>query len=66
MKFKLNTVVQVIGVGLQLYNQYGGMVPTKYQPAAAAIVGAIQGIVALMAHFSNPDGTAAATAYVKK
>jgi len=64
MKFSWNFGIQIIGVGLQIYNQYGGLLPTKWQPVAAATVGILQGISALFAHFSNPDGTSAAVPYV--
>jgi hypothetical protein len=64
MKLRVNVIVQVLGFILQAYNQYGGMIPEKWKPVVMGIVGIIQGVVAIMSHFSNPDGTNATTPYV--
>jgi hypothetical protein len=66
MKLSLNMIVQVVALVLQIYNQYWRMIPTGWQPLAALIVGVVQAASALLAHFSNPDGTPASTAYVKQ
>jgi hypothetical protein len=65
MKFSINVIVQLLGVLLQLYNQLSGMIPSGYKEIIALVVGIIQGLVALLAHFTNPDGTPAAEPYTK-
>jgi hypothetical protein len=62
---KVFTIVfQVIAVVLQLWSALGSVVPPKYQPLAAGIIGCIQAIQGVIAHYFNPDGTVAAVAYV--
>ena len=62
---KVFTIVfQAIAVLLQLYSVLGSAVPPKYQPLAAGIIGCIQAIQGVIAHYFNPDGTVATVAYV--
>jgi hypothetical protein len=65
MKLSLNVVVQILGTVVQALNAIGGMFPAKQQVLIASIVGVIQAVVGLLAHFSNPDGTPAAAPYIR-
>lgn len=68
MKLKLswNLLFQGAALIVQYGNQASGLIPPKYQSAVALVVGLAQGLVAWRAHYSNPDGTSAATPYVAK
>ncbi len=68
MKLKLswNLLFQAAAMLVQYGNQATNIMPEKYQPAIALIVGLAQGLVAWRAHYVNPDGSAAATAYTPK
>ena len=66
MKISTNMILQVIATGMQLVNQLGGIVPSKYQTLVLAVLSAAQGVIGAIAHFSNPDGTTANVAYVKE
>ena len=57
-------VFQVIGVVLQLGNAMSGVVPKDYQFLTAGIIGILQAIQGILAHYYNPDGTPAAVPYV--
>jgi hypothetical protein len=65
MKLSWNMFFQIVATAIQGANAVSGMLPPKQQAGLAVIVGAIQGIVAAIAHFRNPDGTPASVAYVK-
>ena len=56
IKFSTNMVLQVLAMIVQLANQLMSVVPLEYRELVTLIVGAIQSIIALIAHFSNPDG----------
>jgi hypothetical protein len=43
-------LLQVLGIGLQLFNAYGGLVPLKFQPVVAGLAAAAQGALALSQH----------------
>jgi hypothetical protein len=64
MKFSWNLVVQILGTIAQALNALGDLAPVKYKFAIASIVGIVQAISGLIAHYSNPDGTPATVAYV--
>jgi hypothetical protein len=66
MRFSLNMVIQILGMAGQAINALVDFVPPKSKPIAAGVIGVIQAVTALLAHFSNPDGTPAADPYVKK
>jgi hypothetical protein len=57
MKLKTNIFVQLVSTAGQLLNAYGGLIPPKYQVIVASGLGIAQGIAALIAHFSNTNGT---------
>jgi hypothetical protein len=74
VKLYLNVVIQVIGSIVAIGTKYADVVPVKYQPVLAGLVAVAMGLSGILAHFYNPDGTAAsepfsaepraATAYV--
>jgi hypothetical protein len=66
MKFSWNMVIQIVATLIQCANVISGLLPPAQQASLALIVGAVQGVVAAIAHFKNPDGTPAAEPYVKK
>ena len=63
MKFSVNGVIQLIGTLAQTVNALGAFVPDKQKVYVAAALAALQGLSAVLAHFSNPDGTPASVAY---
>jgi hypothetical protein len=65
MKFSVNAVVQALALALQGLNQVMDFLPAKAKFWAMIAITAIQGVVAILAHFSNPDGTPAAAPYIK-
>jgi hypothetical protein len=50
---KITQVLAIIG---QLANQFGGFIPVAWQPVVAISLGILQGVGALIAHFSTPAG----------
>jgi hypothetical protein len=64
MKRSWNTLFQVLATSTQLLNLYSPIIPPKYLGLTAAILSAIQGTAAVIAHSFNPDGTAAVLPYV--
>ena len=65
MRLSLNIVIQILMLVCQAYNQISGMLPQEAREIATLVMGVIQAVAALLAHYRNPDGTPAATAYVK-
>jgi len=66
MRFGVNMVIQILACAIQAYNQVGDLIPPDRREDVAVVVGILQAVVALLAHYYNPDGTAVATPYVKK
>jgi len=66
MKLSSNLIIQGAALIVQYGNQASGLIPAKYRTYVALAVGLAQALVAWHAHNVNPDGTPAATAYVKK
>jgi hypothetical protein len=66
MKLSTNLIFQGAALIVQYGNQASGLIPVKYQSYVALAIGLAQALVAWHAHNVNPDGTPAATAYVKK
>lgn len=64
MKSWQNILLQTAATLGQIYNVYGTLVPDKYKPYAAAVIGIVQIIAARVAHSYNPDGTPASTPFV--
>lgn len=65
MKLSTNAATQVIGTIGQAINTASGLVPTKYQFWVSAVLGLLQLVSGVLAHFSNPDGTPASVPYTK-
>jgi len=63
MRLRTNIVIQILMTLMQAYNQISDLLPAKWKDTAALVMGIIQSVVALLAHYSNPDGTPAASAY---
>ena len=57
MKLNINVILQVLALIAQGLNQVSGIVPMKYQFYVAVAISIVQGIIAVMAHFANTDGT---------
>src|ERR1039458_6865005 len=57
MKLNVNVILQILALVAQGLNQVSGIVPTNYKFAVAVALSVIQGVIAVMAHFSNTDGT---------
>jgi hypothetical protein len=65
MKRWQQILLQVGASATQVFNLWGGIIPTKYQLPIALGIGSIQVIAgAAQAHF-NPDGTPATEPYQK-
>lgn len=63
MKLSWNVITQVVGIAVQGANALSDLVP-EYKAIIASGVGLVQALVAFLAHFRNPDGTDARTAYI--
>ena len=57
MKLNVNVILQILALILQGLNQVSGIVPDGYKFAVAVGISVVQGIIAVLAHFSNTDGT---------
>lgn len=66
MKLSTHLIIQAIAMLVQAGNEYSSVIPDKYKPAVALVVGLGQAAVAWYNHNYNPDGTPAQVAYVKK
>lgn len=64
MRLRTNIVVQILMTLMQAYNQISDLLPAKWKDSATLVMGIVQAVVALIAHYSNPDGTPAALKYV--
>lgn len=65
VKLSVNSTIQICMTLLQIINALGVLFPQESTGQKWILAGAsaIQGIVAVLSHFSNPDGTSAKTAY---
>ena len=61
-----NKFIQTSVTITQVVNITAPIVPDKYKPVAAGVLGILQGITAIVAHNYNPDGTPAKVAYQPK
>ena len=66
IRLSTNLIVQILAFIVQGLNQLTSIVPDDTKPVVLAVVAILQGVVALLAHYSNPDATPVATAYLKK
>jgi hypothetical protein len=67
MKFKMsvNIMIQCLALVAQLLNGITEMVLPEKKPYLAIAIMAVQGIVAILAHTRNPDGSRAELPYTK-
>jgi hypothetical protein len=65
MKFSLNAVVQLLALAGQGIVQVQDMLPPRGKFWAAVSLAAVQGLVGVLAHFANPDGTPASQPYTE-
>lgn len=63
MKLSVNAVLQAAMVIAQATNASMDLLPPAWRVRAALIVAAMQSVVGVVAHFSNPDGTNAKEPY---
>jgi hypothetical protein len=63
MRLSVNSLIQILAMVGQYGNQVSDFLPAKGKFWAAVGIAAVQGIVGVLAHFKNPDGTSAAEAY---
>ena len=63
MKFSVNMILQIAALVAQGANATMPLLPPNLQKWAVVTLTAVQGISAVLAHFSNPDGTSARAAY---
>jgi hypothetical protein len=61
----VSILAQTLGFVVQGVNQFGGFIPPEYHLPIALAVGAAQGVMGIIAHSFNPDGTPATLPYVK-
>ena len=65
MTVYLNLLFQLFATILQYQNQVTSFVPEGWRPVVAGLLGILQGIIAIWAHFRNPNGTPATEPYKK-
>jgi len=65
MKFSVNTVIQLFALCAQGINAVSDLLPPRGKFYAAVALAAVQGIVGVLAHFANPDGTPAVQPWVR-
>jgi hypothetical protein len=68
MKFKMsvNIMIQCLALVAQLLNGLSDVVPPDKKTYLAIAIMVVQGIVAILAHHSNTDGTPQTTAFVPR
>lgn len=68
MKIKslTNILIQILMFVFQGINATSGITEDDLKPVVAGIIAVVQGIIAIIAHYSNPDATPVETAYVSK
>jgi hypothetical protein len=57
MKLSFNLIAQILATAIQGTTAISGMFPPKTQAAIAVCMGAVQSVVAVIAHFSQPPAT---------
>lgn len=66
MRLSVNATIQALGTATQVINQVTDLLTPKGKFWALVTLSAIQGVSAILAHFSNPDGTPAILPYIKE
>lgn len=61
-----NIFTQVVGLAVQAVNQFGSVIPVKFQGAVTLVVSIAQLIAAYLGHNSTPAGNAIVTDPVTK
>jgi hypothetical protein len=64
MKISVNIIIQMLALATQYLNASTEMLPERGKFWAMVVLSILQGIVAVLAHFANPDGTPATVAYL--
>lgn len=65
MKFSVNALIQILGLVAQGINAASDLLPPRGKFWAAVGLSAVQGLIGVLAHFANPDGTPAEQPYQK-
>jgi hypothetical protein len=66
MKFSVNSTIQLLALIAQGINAVSDLLPPRGKFYAAVALAAVQGVVGVLAHFSNPDGTHATQPWVRE
>lgn len=59
LKFSWNAFIQTFAIVAQTANAVAPIMGPDAQAGVALSIGAVQGVVAMVAHFRNPNGTRA-------
>ena len=57
MKFSVGTLLQTLALAIQGLTQVNDLVPGKYKIWVVIAISGLQGVVGVLQHFSNPDGS---------
>jgi hypothetical protein len=63
MKFSVNVVIQMLALAAQGLTQTQDLLPGRAKFWALVALSAVQGVTAVLAHFTNPDGSPAEQPY---
>ena len=66
MRFSVNVAIQMLALVAQGINATQELLPGRGKFWAMVVLSVVQGVVAVLAHFANPDGTPAEAPYIKK
>ena len=66
LKFSVNAVIQVVGVIGHAAAQLSDVLSPEGKFWASVVLAAAQGVVGVLAHFANPDGSPVALPYRKE
>ncbi len=66
MKLSVNVIIQMLALAAQGINATQDLLPAKGKFWAMVALSAVQGVTAVLAHFSNPDGTSAQASSTSK
>lgn len=64
MKISVNSLLQMLLLVVQAINASSELLQGKAKFFALVALSAVQGLISVLAHFKNPDGTPAAQPYV--
>ena len=64
MKFSVNVVFQMLALVAQGLMQMQELLPPRGKFWAVVVLSGVQGVVGVLAHFRNPDGTPAEAAWI--